>query len=142
MTSTDGPRDSAPKAGAKRRKTAKSDKQDQLAAQAHLAGADTEALVDAHADLDEELLDVAQTDEEPDNIALLDAGPDDGADEADHAAEFVDEADPDVAAVDKVLSASRKEQAADKNSSIRRMLEERSEARRMQQDLDYLDFDD
>lgn len=63
-------------------------------------------------------------------------------DDADADVAFSAETDPDVAAVDSAMSASRKQQKADKNSNIRRMLEERSEARQLQQDLDYLDFDD
>ncbi len=139
MTATDGPRDVADKGASNSRKTKTSDTQDQLAANAHLVGADAGA--GEAGELDEELLDAAQTEEEPDNIALLDATAETDDDEA-GAHHFEDEADPDVAAVDKVLAASRKEQAAQRNSSIRRMLEERSEARRLREDLDYLDFDD
>ena len=73
-------------------------------------------------------------DHEPDTL--------DFADDADADVAFDAEADPDVAAVDSAMSASRKQRQADKASSIRRMLEERSEARQLQQDLDYLDFDD
>lgn len=74
------------------------------------------------------------TEQEPDTL--------DFEEDADPDVAYSAELDPDVAAVDSVMSASRKQQKADKNSNIRRMLEERSEARQLQQDLDYLDFDD
>lgn len=63
-------------------------------------------------------------------------------DDADVESVYHEETDPDVAAVDSAMSASRKQRLADKNSNIRRLLEERSDERRLQQDLDYLDFDD
>ena len=71
-------------------------------------------------------------DDEPDTLAFDD----------DAEVDFGKEADPDVAAVDSAMSASRKQRLADKNNNIRRILEERSEARQLQQDVDYLDFDD
>ena len=73
-------------------------------------------------------------DDEPDTLVF--------DDDTDADAAFEAEADPDVAAVDSAMSASRKQRVADKNSNIRRLLEERSEARQLEQDLDYLDFDD
>jgi len=63
-------------------------------------------------------------------------------DDTDAEVAFDAEADPDVVAVDNAMSASRKQRQADKNSSIRRLLEERSDARQLEQDIDYLDFDD
>lgn len=77
-------------------------------------------------------------DDEPDTLAFHD----DADDDVDADVAFGADADPDVAAVDSAMSASRKQRQADKNSNIRRMLEERSEARQLQQDVDYLDFDD
>ena len=100
-----------------------------------------------HADLELPSEDSAELDEfsansladdEPDTLAFHD----DADDDADADAAFGAEADPDVAAVDSAMSASRKQRQVDKNSNIRRMLEERSEARQLQQDVDYLDFDD
>ena len=46
--------------------------------------------------------------------------------------------DPDLQALDTALSSAQQDSGRD----IRRLLEERSEARRLKQDLDYLDFDD
>lgn len=73
-------------------------------------------------------------DDEPDTLVF--------DDDADAEVAFGADADPDVVAVDNAMSASRKQRLADKNNNIRRLLEERSEARQLKQDLDYLDFDD
>jgi len=50
----------------------------------------------------------------------------------------VADGDPDVQAIDKAMSKT----ASTAGRDIRRLLEERSEARQLKQDLDYLDFDD
>lgn len=73
-------------------------------------------------------------DDEPDTLVF--------DDDADAEVAFGADADPDVVAVDNAMSASRKQRLADKNNNIRRLLEERTEARQLKQDLDYLDFDD
>jgi hypothetical protein len=93
--------------------------------------ADVELPSEGSAELDEFSAN-SLADDEPDTLAF-----DDDADVA-----FGTEADPDVAAVESAMSAGRKQRLADKNNNIRRMLEERSDARQLQQDVDYLDFDD
>ncbi len=101
-------------------------------------------------DNDPQESDLEQASEHPDELdefaasSLADDEPDTLVfdDDADSDVAFGADADPDVAAVDSAMSASRKQRLADKNNNIRRLLEERTEARQLKQDLDYLDFDD